>query len=169
MKNGFDIAVLRLPRAVYGVFPSLPEQNTELHPGTMVTVLGWGDSRREGEAVDALQVATGLVVVDNDNCPGIPDSIKDHMLCAYAHSKNSCNGGQPSLIFHGIFGCISMGVTTLFCSVFPIYLIEYISMCRMKKCVLYDIEGNSSMNHFWGMQETCLGCYFACSTASFTI
>ena len=93
VKKGFDIALLRLPKAVDEVFPSLPEKNTDLYPGTVVAVVGWGDGRKDRDAVDAFQLATGLVVVDNNNCPGITDCIEYHMLCAYAPSKNSCKSG----------------------------------------------------------------------------
>ena len=92
-KKGFDTALLRLPKAVDEVIPSLPEENTDLYPGTVVAVVGWGDGRKDRDAVDALQLVTGLEVVDNKNCPDIPDCIEDHMLCAYAPSKNSCKGG----------------------------------------------------------------------------
>lgn len=120
-KEGFDIALLKLPYAVNIPVPYLPEEQTFLRPGTPLFVLGWGDAGEFGSNNGALQMSTDLVVVANKICPGFRN-MAPQFICAHSKSQNTCKGEKYRILLmfleseHSKLGHLATCVT--FCECF---------------------------------------------------
>ena len=96
-KQGYDVAILRLCKAVNGVAPTLAAKGTEILPGTILFSLGWGEGN---EAIENLQIATSLEVVANEHCPNTT-GITDDAMCTFSNYQDACSGALLLFVSDG--------------------------------------------------------------------
>lgn len=97
--DGFDMALLLLPKPVKKAPVMLPDKNYPVLPNTPVYALGWGryfELNSEGEWIerqkDELQ-SINLNIVGIENCPDhLKQYLKRHMICAFDRLQCPCKG-----------------------------------------------------------------------------
>lgn len=103
VRDGADIALLRLERPSKLQVPRLPSPETTLKDGDTFITLGWGRTTTNGPLPNALQEASGLIFVPNENCNyqdvwnGL---IKNDMICAGGIGGDACKGTGHRFLKH---------------------------------------------------------------------
>ena len=92
MKDGYDIAVVKLNKEANLTLPSLDTQGGDFPTGKMFTVLGWG-LNKTGKYPNSLQMTNDLVHVEHHICKKLMgNSVKSHSICAGFSPENTCEG-----------------------------------------------------------------------------
>ena len=115
-----DLALLRLaePLALVPVRPLTADEEEALAaPGTLATVLGWGNTVVEGSAPSSELLRAEVPIVDSEGCKrSYQGSVTDNMLCAgYPEGGvDACQGdsGGPLLVPDGAGGWVQVGIVS---------------------------------------------------------
>ncbi|KAB5426717.1 serine protease [Phocaeicola vulgatus] len=115
-----DIALLHLSEPVTinsrALAADLPEEDSKVETGDVVTVSGWGDTLNEEESKDDLRFVE-VFIHDHDDCvKRYADAdmlVTDNMICAAVEQggRDSCQGdsGGPLVIDNTLVGIVSWG------------------------------------------------------------
>ena len=94
VKDGYDIALVKLDRNANLTLPSIDIQGGEFREGKLFTALGWGQDET-GNHPNSLQIADSLIYVNHRHCEGfLQDAVKKHSICAgfSGENENTCEG-----------------------------------------------------------------------------
>ena len=93
VKDGYDIAVVKLNKEANFALPSLDTQGGKFRSGKLFAALGWG-LNETGRNPNSLQIAANLVYVTNHYCKKefLGDAVKKHSICAGFANENTCKG-----------------------------------------------------------------------------
>ena len=106
VKNGFDIALIRLPRPIeYMVFPDLYPGNDVFEHNSTTLTLGWSlyDHPIQGGIQmlkpGNLRMGHRFAVLKHRDCPGkVKQHLKQHMICIFSRDQNMCKGEYNSKV-----------------------------------------------------------------------
>ncbi len=101
----YDIALLELEQPASGavIRPVTPALSESLPPGTLLTVLGWGNLSASGASFPERLHQVQVPLMDQQACKqAYPSDITDNMLCAGLPEggKDSCQGDSGGPLVH---------------------------------------------------------------------
>ena len=92
VRDGYDIAVVKLNREANVTLPSMDVQAGEFREGKLFVALGWGLDKT-GKKPNSLQMAESLIHVKRDNCEEhLGDAVKNHSICVEFVNDDTCKG-----------------------------------------------------------------------------
>lgn len=102
-QDGFDVAMLQLPRATKKPYVALANSGTPLQQSQLLLALGWGQQTLRSGITNKLQQADFMYLTNRicslDNPAAWGPLIKDQMLCAESRTARACRGTLRKVMF----------------------------------------------------------------------